>query len=233
MARPRCAEIVLIAEAVRALPGGGHSPAAGKTCLAGIADISDTLRELTDVMQGIHNVLSGFSFISDTIGFGTIVLFIVVIILSAGYSALGMARGKASFLSSLVTADALWIFWKISFNIPPSDYLFSIARANLIVLCPLIIVAIISRAAPRLRKKINLSLSNHMDNKKTMGAPGAAALLEEYQERGARLNRSFLDDILASGGTGDPTRLSVETRKRLEELRDTLDRIDAASGRSH
>lgn len=226
MARTCCAEIALMVQAVRALPGGGQSPAAGKTCLAGIADISDTLRELNDVMQGMHNVISGFSFISDTIGFGTILLLIAVIVLSAGYSALGMARGKASFLSSLATADALWIFWKVSFNTPPSEYLFSIVRANLIVLSPLIIVAIVSRAAPRLRQKINVSLGSLMKNKKSMEASEAAALFEEFRERETRLNHAFQDDILASGGAGEPV------RKSMEELRDTLEKIDAASKRT-
>jgi len=231
MARTRCAEIALIVQAVRALSGGGQSPAAGKTCLAGIADISDTLRELNDVMQGIHNVISGFSFISDTIGFGTILLLIAVIVLSAGYSALGMARGKASFISSLATADALWIFWKVSFNTPTSEYLFSIVRANLIVLCPLIIVAIVSRAAPSLLKRICVRVSSLFRKNKTMGPSEAAALFNEYQERGARLNRAFLDDILASGGTGRPVGLSGETRKRMEELGGTLEKIEAASKR--
>jgi hypothetical protein len=228
MARFYCAEAALIAHAVYTLPGVGHSAAPGKIRLAGVADITDTLRELADVMQGIHNVISGFSFISDTIGFGTILLLIAVLVLSAGYSALGMTRGKATFLSALATADALWIFWKVSFNTPPAEYLFSIVRANLIVLCPVIIAAIISRTAPSLLKRISVRVSSIIHNKKTMGAPEAAALFDEYQERGARLNRAFLDDILASGGAGGPVSLSGETRKSLEELRETLDKIDAA-----
>ncbi|MBP7738871.1 MAG: hypothetical protein KA369_23070 [Spirochaetes bacterium] len=229
MTRTCCAEIALIVQAVQALPDSYKAPAAGKMCLAGIADISDTLRELTDVMQGIHNVISGFTFISDTIGFGTILLFIAVIVLSAGYSALGMPRGKASFFSSLATADALWIFWKASFSTPPSEYLFSVVRANLIVLCPLIIAAIVSWAAPSLQKKISSRMSSLFRKNKSMGPSEAAALIDEYQERGARLNRAFLDDILASGEAGGAVSLSGETLKRLEELGDTLKKIDAAS----
>ncbi len=219
----------LLLAAVVAAPG--QRPAPGAASLAGLTDITESLQELTDAVRGIHSFLAGVSFISETIGFGTILLFLAVIVFSAGYSALGLPKGKASFFSSLITADALWVLWNVSFNAPPAEYIISMIRSNLIVLCPLAVVAVITRAAPPLAVRIRSGVRSLFGRRREIGAREAAALSGECQARSARLNRAVMEDILASGGTGDAVSLSAETRKSAEELREALDEFDAAAGR--
>lgn len=225
------ADILTIVLAAAAPPVTGQRPVAGNSRLAALADMTDiagSLKELSDILQGIHAFLSGVTFISQTIGFGTIVLFMAVLLFSAGYSALGMPRGKASFLSALVTADVIWAAWKAGLNAPLSDSLVPMIKANLIVLCPLIIAAAMSRAFPAAGRMFGAALSSLIKRKKRIGARGAAGLFGEYRERCARLDRVLLEDIIAAGRDAKYVSLSPETRKSAEELRETLARMDEA-----
>lgn len=219
----------LLASLMAFQASGGMRPDRG-VIHAGLAEMTDSLREVADAMQGIHTVLSGFSFISQTIGFGTILLFVAVIVFSAGYAAVGVPRGKPSFFLSLVTADALWFFWKMSSNTPVSEYCSSMVKANLIVLCPLVMVAIISRAFPIMLLKIRTRVPSSLRGKRIIGADTAAALCGECQTRSAQLSRAFTEDILASGRTGAPVRISAATRESTQLLRETLEKIDRAGG---
>jgi len=217
--------------AAAASPAPGQRTGSGNPRLAALADMTDiaaSLKELSDILQGIHSFLSGVTFISQTIGFGTIVLFMAVLLFSAGYSALGMPRGKSSFLSALVTADVIWAAWKVSLNAPLSDCLVPMIKANLIVLCPLIIAAAMSRAFPAAGRMFGAALSSLFKRKKRIDARGAAGLFGEYRERSARLDKAMLEDIIAAGREVKSVSLSTETRKCAEELRDTLAKIDAA-----
>ncbi len=215
------------------LPVLGQCPVSSNSRLAALADLTGfagSLKELSDVIQGINSFLSGVTFISQTIGFGAILLFIAVLLFSIGFSAMGVPRGKASFLSSLITADVIWAAWKVSFNTPLSDYLGTMVRSNLIVLCPLIIAAVISRLFPASARKTGTALSSLIKRKKKTVARGAVDLFREYRDRCARLDRAILEDIIAAGGAGNPVSLSPETRKSVEELRETLTKIDEADG---
>jgi hypothetical protein len=198
--------------------------------LAGLTDITESVKELTDVIQGINSFLSGISFISETIGFGTILLFLAVIVFSAGYSALGMAKGKITFFSSLATADAIWVFWNVSLNDPLSHYWYPLIRSNLIVLCPLVVASLISRAAPGLLVRAGKIIPSLFHSRKQIGRREAAALYDECQARGARLNRALGEDILSASASGGTVGLSPETRKSAEALRETLDKIETAAG---
>ncbi len=225
------ADILTIVLAAAVPPMTGQRPTAGNPGLAALADMTDitgSLKELSNVIQGINSFLSGVTIISQTIGFGTILLFVAVLLFSAGYSAMGMPKGKAAFLSSLVTADALWAAWNVSLNTALSDYLAPMIKSNLIVLCPLIIVAVMSRAFPAAGRMIGSALSSLIGRKQKISAGTAADLFGEYRERCARLDRAVLEDIIAAGGGGKPVNLSPETRTRAEELRETLAKMEAA-----
>ncbi len=227
-----CSEILPIVLAAAASSIFDQRPTSGNVRLAGFSDITDiteTLKELTGIIQGINSFLSGVTFISETIGFGTILLFLAVLVFSAGYSAMGVPKGKASFFSSLVTADALWVSWKMSFNAPLSDYLLPMLKSNLIVLCPLIIAVLIARAAPALHGKARALASALFRKKNQIGQREAAALCEECQDRSARLNRALLEDILATNKPGGAVSLSPETKKCVEAFREALGKIDTAA----
>ncbi len=229
MKNRHCVETLPILLAVASSSLFGHRPASEQLRLAGLTDITESVKDLTDVIKGINAFLSGVSFISETIGFGTILLFLAVIVFSAGYSALGMARGKITFFSSLLTADALWVFWKASLNEPLSENLYSIIRSNLIVLCPPVIAVLLSRAAPGLLGKTGRIISSLFSGKKQLGQREAAALCDECQARSAMLNRALLEDILAAPVSGGPVNLSPETRRSAEALRETLDKINTTA----
>jgi hypothetical protein len=191
-----------------------------------LADITDALQKISDFMQGINSFLAGIAFISETIGFGTVLLCIAVIVLSAGYSAVGLPKGKASFLAALITADSIWVMWEISFKAPAADCIFPLVRSNLIVLSPLAAVAILKRLAPSLVPKIKRIFPSLPRKKKHMDTHAFLSLYDEYQAQSAGLNRSMLDDILAARD-GNRVSLSTETRMNIHKMKRTLEKFDS------
>jgi hypothetical protein len=190
-----------------------------------LADITDALKKISDFLQGVNSFLSGISFISETIGFGAILLCITVIVFSAGYSAVGVPRGKASFFASLITADIIWVTWKLSFNAPVADYIFSLVKSNLIVLSPFAMVVILGRLAPSLFPKIRRKFSPLFRKKRHLETNEFHQLYNEYQALNSGLNRSMMEDIMASRDN-NRVNLSPETRLNIDKLKHTLEKLD-------
>jgi hypothetical protein len=198
--------------------------------LAGISDISETLQEISNVLKGIYSFISSLSSIpllSTTIGFDTILLFIGIVVFTAGFSAIGVPKGKFSFLASLVTADALWVLWKESMKAEFPGYLAPILKSNLIVLTPFILVMIFSAAFPHLWMKFKRSITSLFHRKTAFNKKDFLALYDEYQERSTELNRLIVSDMLASGAS-EKTSLSQEAVKSIEDLKSTLEKFSSS-----
>jgi len=193
-----------------------------------LADITDALKKISDFLQGVNSFLSGISFISETIGFGAIILVITIIVFSAGYSAVGVPRGKASFFASLITADIIWAMWKMSINAPITDYIFPLVRSNLIVMSPFAAALFLGRLAPFLFPKIRRKFSSLFRKKQHLEANEFLLLYYEYQVQTAGLNRSLVEDIMASRDN-KRVNLSPETRLNIDKLKHTLEKFDCGN----
>ena len=216
---------LLLFTAVSAATGALHS-SAGVRC-AGIADIADTVKELSDLLQGIRAFLSGMALISETIGFSTILLIIAVIVFSAGFSAIGVPRGAPSFFASLITADALWILWKIGFNTGFSEYSAAMIKSNLIVLSPLMLAAAAVRLFPPAARRLRNRAASIFRRKRVYSRRTLLLLRDEFQAGSAAVDRSLVVDLLGSGER-DAVALSSETLERIESLKAALSRVEAA-----
>lgn len=192
---------------------------------AGIGEMADTLKEISDLLQGFRSFLSGITLVSETIGFGTILLIIAVIIFSAGFSAMGVPRGAPSFFTSLVTADALWILWKTSFNAGFPEYSAAFIKSNLIVLSPLILSAAAVRLFPPATRRLRSIARLLFHRKRDFGKQTLMSLRDEFTAGSAALDRSLVMDMLCTEER-TPVTLSAETLKHIRGLKTTLSRID-------
>jgi hypothetical protein len=192
--------------------------------LAGISDISESLQEISDILKGIHSFiasLSSISIISNIIGLETILLFVSVVVLSTGFSALGVPKGKFSFLISLVTADSLWILWKVSIQAGFPGYFLPIIKSNLIVLSPFLIITILGAMFPLLWTRFKRVILSLIRKKLTMDKKRLLALYDEYQTQSGVLTRHVVSEILGTEGAEQIT-LSYELQKSVEDLKSTL-----------
>ncbi|OHD72436.1 MAG: hypothetical protein A2W19_13920 [Spirochaetes bacterium RBG_16_49_21] len=185
-----------------------------------------SLKEISDILQGINAFISSIAFISQTIGYDTILVFIAIIIFSIGFSSLGVPRGKASFLVSLAAVDSLWILWKAGITARFPDYLLPMLKTNLIVLAPLIIVAILARMFPFLRTAIKRAALSPFRKTPAFDKKSLVALYEEYQAQSGALNASILFEMLSSGAE-EKIVLSAATVKTIDTLKSILAKFDA------
>jgi len=115
-----------------------------------IAGITSSFDDIKNFISGINTIISGISDIAGTLGFSTIILFMGILIISAGLSAIGIPRGKISFIISLLAADFLWIFFKKSFNPESISYMVPVIKSNVIIILPLLTIFIIKKLNPKI-----------------------------------------------------------------------------------
>ena len=198
--------------------------------LAGISDLSESLREISDILKGLRSFiesLSSISIVSNIIGLETFLLFVSVVVLSIVFSALGVPKGRFSFLLSLVTADSLWILWKASMKAGFPGYLIPIIKSNLVVLSPFLIVTILGAAFPLLWTKSKRALSSLIRTKRTMDRKKLLALYDEYQMQSSALAHA-VSEILATEGAERAT-LSRELQRSIEDVKSTLAKFNEKS----
>jgi hypothetical protein len=183
-------------------------------------DIFGQLGEIVEIVRGVHSFLSGIAIISETIGFATVLLFLGVIVFSAGFTAVGVPKGIPSFIVSLVTANILWVLWNIALKASPGECVAAMIRSNIIIIAPAAITAVAARGSARLRR----SLGGLLRPRALLDGEQAASLIREYQERSSRLSSALAEDILFSRN-GDAVRLSGRTLDQAGELGETIEKI--------
>lgn len=206
-----------------------HRASAREVLPSGLGGMAESFKEFADLLQGINTFLSGVSFISETIGISTIILFVVVLVFSAGYSSFGVPRGRVSFILALATADALWALWKTGSGAPAAGYLPAMARANCIVLAPMAAAAVLARAAPYLAARLRRAARTLFRAGRAMRRNELLDIYGKYEESGARLRGAVMADILAAG-KDDRVTLSPETRMNINAIRRTLSDLDRGGG---
>jgi hypothetical protein len=193
--------------------------------LSALSDVTRALKDISDALDGIRSFLSGIAFISKTIGYETILLFIFIIIFSIGFSSIGVPRGKASFLVSLAAVDALWVLWKASVNARFADFFPQMLKSNLIVLSPLIVVAILARVFPLLLASLKNAVLSPFRRMRAFSRKRLAGLHQEFRARSEALDGLIRSDM--AGADDEKITLSTVTVQMIEELKSTLTKINA------
>jgi hypothetical protein len=190
------------------------------------AGISSTLGEIKDFISGINSFISNIVSISKLIGFSTFLLFLFILLLSSGLSAIGIPRGRTSFIVSLLIADSIWIMWARSINPGSYDFLTRVGRANLIILLPVILAAFAAWIFPLLFRKLRgkIRLPGFRKGKVYSGRE-TAKLSEEFSLYSRGFQDSLVNDIISSESKKDIF-LSSETVKLSRKLRGLLEEID-------
>lgn len=186
----------------------------------------ETLQEITTLVNGIVAFFDKISSFTSFIGLSTVLLFLGVLLLSAGFSVIGVPRGKASFLLSLAASDALWIAWEQSFNPGHYEYLPSLAKSNILILAPLVIVTVVAFLFPRAGDVLRRATRALMKNPRmSFSKSDMLELFEEYQFSRTDLERHLLQDISRSGN--EPVSLSPDTIRSARALQKTVQRLAA------
>lgn len=171
------------------------------------AGVTDIIKDVHRFMEGWNTFFSRLSAVTSLVGFKTVLLFLAVLVISSGLSAIGIPRGKVSFFSALFITDIVWIAFKDSFNPGTLDYLGPIIRANLTLSIPVLLLyggrLLIGRFWPRLKSRLKKS------DKTADSSP------EEILTRSIDLYRSLKENPSGSS----VTRQSEELRSLLEKLK--------------
>jgi len=171
------------------------------------AGVTDIIKDVHRFMEGWNTFFTRLSAVTSLVGFKTVLLFLAVLVISSGLSAIGIPRGKFSFFSALFIIDMVWIAFKDSFNPGTLDYLGPIIRANLTLSIPVLLLygvrLLIARLWPRLKGRIKKS-----DKTRDSSA-------EEILTRSIDLYRSLKENPSGSS----VTRQSEELRSLLEKLK--------------
>lgn len=188
--------------------------------------ITSTLNEIKEFISGINNFINSIVSISKLIGFSTFILFIFILLLSSGFSAIGIPRGRNSFILSLIIADSIWIVWARSFNPKSYDFLTGVGRANLVIILPVLSVAFAAWIFPLLFRKLRgkISLPGFRKRKGYSGSE-TAKLSEEFADYSRGFQNSLVNDIISSDSKKDIV-LSPETVRFSRKLKNLLEQLE-------
>lgn len=197
------------------------------------AEIRQTVNEIKDTASGLWRFWESISSVVQTIA-GLIdpralALLFFVLLFSAGFAAIGIPRGRASFFISLSLVDALWFAWGKSMNAPMFSYVLGMAGINLYLLLPYIAYLALRRWAPPLAKRAIAAVRSRResDGRPMPKSRGEVRFLSRrIEEESLELLASLSGDA-AECGAEDAIAISDETRDRIGRLRETLEKLSS------
>ncbi len=188
-----------------------------------VSGIADTIEEMKALVDGITNFIDHVSAFTGFLGGSTIFLLIAVLFFSAGLTAIGIPKGKISFILSLVIADLIWYFWKVSFK--PVDYSFTgeMVRANLILIVPVAAVFAAGNLFPRVLPAVTGGVKK-LFGRKAFARNELMAQMEHFQGASSRVVTSLARDIVRSRNDSR-IMLSPDTKGFLSDVENIISRI--------
>lgn len=206
------------------LPPPAQLGSAG-TQIAGLfSDTKDAMDGLKRFIDSLSAVTAG---ISQIVGIRVIILFLAVLLLSAGLSSIGLPRGRASFFVSLFIADFFWFLWKRSFSPESLDFIASMVEPNLVLLLPFLLALIFKKFIPRRLERLRRRLASALKKPPAEGGVFDKSQLMEFSDRldetSRRFQHALWKDIADSDG--DKTVISRETMDGLDELEAGIKKI--------
>ncbi len=195
------------------------------------AEIRQTFHEIKDTADGVWRFVESISSVVRTISGlvdpRALLLLFFVLLFSAGFAAIGIPRGRASFFISLSLLDALWFTWGKSINADMFSYSLGIAATNLYLLIPYLSYLVLRRWAPPLAKRaLDAARSRRVvaDTARPRSREEIRFLSRRVEDECAGLLASLSGDA-AECGTNDALAVSEESRERIGRLRETLEKL--------
>ena len=210
----------------------GPLPAHGAAMLEDTAhafkEIRETINDIRHTAGGIARFLESVSSVAGTIARlidpRALALLFFVLVFSAGFAAIGIPRGRASFFISLALVDALWFVWGRSMNAELPSYALSMAGANLYLLVPYFSYLVLRRRALPAAGRAFAALCLRRAARKPAGREEIRRLARRVDDESLGLVASLSRDAAASA-VEEAVSISEESRKRITNLRDALDRL--------
>jgi len=204
------------------------APRASGVAAADLGSLSSTLERIEQGFTGIKEAYDGFQRFTSGVAAVWRALYAVidpralglltaVLIVSAGFSALGVPKGRLCFLVSLASVDALWLLWGRSMNPNSFAFLSGIIKANLYLLLPYFFIVISARFLPIIIRRAFQGFGGGLNREE------ARLLMERFEDESARARDAIARDI--AGSEGNRVRLSSASRSRLTELSRVIKKI--------
>jgi len=197
-----------------------------------LCGFTDTLRDVKDAISGFSHFIQQITriveTISDIVGIQVLLLLFFVSIIASGLAAIGVPRGKMSFFLSLILNDCLWILWSTSFNPDSYGFIFNIARTNLILLSPYLLLLLVRRYWPDIK-----GFCGKLRNKILSRPPDVVTVREffqwkkQYQSLHISLLESLDNDLARK--ENDSVTISKETIHSLDSLDDCIQHLNKKS----
>ncbi|MDY6967539.1 MAG: hypothetical protein SVR08_02620 [Spirochaetota bacterium] len=195
------------------------------------AGITSVLSQAKDLFEGLYRFFftttSAVITVTSFIGFNTLMLLAAVLFFSAGFSVIGVPKGKASFFTSLIFADIIWFIWAVSFD--PDSYMFLIQmfNSNLVLLIPFLLLPVLKKVASYLNRKIFSRLLSLLRipfiNKRDADYEDVINISEKYNEASSHFQKSLLKDLLYN--RGEKVVISSATINNIKHLKDVIVRF--------
>lgn len=209
----------------------GAVPVRGVTMLEDTAhafkEIRETINDIRHTAGGIMRFLESVSSvvvaIARFIDPRALALLFFVLVFSAGFAAIGIPRGRASFFISLALVDTLWFVWGKSINAEMPSYALSMAGANLYLLAPYFSYLVLRRRALPAAGRALTALRLRRAARKPAGREEIRRLARCIDDESLGLVASLARDAACAGE--EAVAISEESRKRITNLRDALDRL--------
>jgi len=202
------------------LTGCTEAVTSAKTTSSGMMSAWDDIKGF---MNSVSTFFSTLSSIVSLLGFKTIALLIAVLMLSSGFSAIGVPKGRISFFLALAVADAIWILFKMSFGDPLSDYLSTVIKSTLIVSLPFLAVVIIKKIWPRMRSRLRNVFARFTGHDIKRKRDEVNFLLRMILSKGIDLHNDIQENMEQDSAS---TGLSSGTIKEIHEIKKLLDALE-------
>lgn len=194
-----------------------------------LSEIKNTFNEIKETFAGIGRFFKNISIVTGTIARyvdpRAVLLLFWVLFFSAGFAAIGIPRGKTSFIISLISVDALWILWEKSMN-PENWSIAMFVRVNLILLLPYFIFFALRKIVPVLYKKASIAITSRW--KVPFLSPikekeEAVFLAGQFKDTSEKFLNSLDKDV--AGDNCKTVALSGTTRRYMFEIEKIIHRI--------
>jgi hypothetical protein len=191
-------------------------------------EIKEGIRSLKESYDSVNRFINSVSSLIDAIASlmdpAAFVLLLVVLLLSAGFSSIGIPKGRFSFFLSLAAADTIWFLWNRSIAQAGFEFLGGMIKANLYLLLPYVTISLCVRGAGFLHRRYAYALSTRFWFMKTKKDREELRFLADTFREGSKcVSESLEHDIAAADIRAG---LSKTTRMHIDALDNTMRKIN-------
>lgn len=175
-----------------------------------VDQLEKMIKSLYEVLQTIADV---FSTIRSLFGIEIIIFTLIVFLIAAGLSSVGLVRGKIAFVISICLADFFWITWLRAQQTETLSYLYIVVKTNLLLISPYIIVMLLKYLFPHLKNTVRKLIFSKKSFEKEEFVASSKKIMELYKDFSVNIQQDITgndENIIISSET-------VSTIRKLEK----------------